>query len=228
MNYIKIKSWRFLKEVKTLDIDNIELFIKKRNYTIKYFKSNDERVIGLCPDAVTKKGFVYRSDALRIVYIFSEMSVKEKIETLVHEAGHILLDNDIDSISFKGAKATMFSEYVFRALNNDKAKFNIWKFGTIAATILIAAAMFFTGNQIYKKQAIKTEKNISNSIVHATNATTDAVQPKSDKVYKTPTGKKYHTYDCRYVNIATATEIAFDEIENYNLDPCKVCRPDKQ
>ena len=118
MYRIKKEARKFIKSIGELKIDNIEMFLKKYNFVIKYYNKNDDNVLELCPEALTEKGFVYRSDVLRIVYIFKDMSVKERMSTMIHEVGHILLDEEIDSIELKEAKAVLFSEYVFRRYKN--------------------------------------------------------------------------------------------------------------
>lgn len=46
-------------------------------------------------------------------------------------------------------------------------------------------------------------------------------------VYKTPSGKKYHTATCRYVkNVSQKMTIA--EVQRIGLDPCSQCNPNGQ
>lgn len=43
-------------------------------------------------------------------------------------------------------------------------------------------------------------------------------------VYKTPSGEKYHTANCRMVkNVSQA--IPLKTVAQYGLDPCKICKP---
>lgn len=42
--------------------------------------------------------------------------------------------------------------------------------------------------------------------------------------YATPSGKRFHIKDCRYIKYKTNTiELSFEEIAKLNLTPCKVC-----
>lgn len=47
---------------------------------------------------------------------------------------------------------------------------------------------------------------------------------QSQTVYKTPSGKKYHTENCRTVK-NTSTAISVTEALQIGLEPCKICRP---
>lgn len=47
-------------------------------------------------------------------------------------------------------------------------------------------------------------------------------------VYITPTGHKYHTEDCSYIYINTATALSKHEAEKQGYAPCSKCDPDKK
>ena len=47
---------------------------------------------------------------------------------------------------------------------------------------------------------------------------------KGQTVFKTPSGKKYHTAACRTVN-NVSSEISLSEAKNLGLEPCKICSP---
>lgn len=49
----------------------------------------------------------------------------------------------------------------------------------------------------------------------------------SQKVYKTPSGKKYHLVSCRMVN-NVSKELTIAEASKLGLDPCKICKPVEQ
>lgn len=44
-------------------------------------------------------------------------------------------------------------------------------------------------------------------------------------VYKTPSGKKYHLNSCRMVENVSAKLLSTDDISDYGLSPCKICKP---
>ncbi len=44
-------------------------------------------------------------------------------------------------------------------------------------------------------------------------------------VYKTPSGKKYHLYTCRFVKNVSQKISLNNAIKKYGLTPCKVCKP---
>lgn len=46
----------------------------------------------------------------------------------------------------------------------------------------------------------------------------------AQKIYKTPSGAKYHLGSCRMVK-NVSEEISFERAAQLGLDPCKICRP---
>ena len=49
-------------------------------------------------------------------------------------------------------------------------------------------------------------------------------EPKSNIVYITNTGSKYHLSDCRHLS-KSKIEIKKDKAINKGYEPCKVCKP---
>ena len=49
----------------------------------------------------------------------------------------------------------------------------------------------------------------------------------AQNVYKTPTGTKYHTANCRSIK-NVSSEISIEQAEEDNLTPCAICKPNKQ
>ena len=48
---------------------------------------------------------------------------------------------------------------------------------------------------------------------------------KEDLVYKTSSGKSYHTHkNCQYIKGKTQIEVKFSEVEKHNLTYCKICK----
>lgn len=48
---------------------------------------------------------------------------------------------------------------------------------------------------------------------------------QAQNLYKTPSGKKFHTAQCRMVENVSAKLLNIDAIESYGLLPCKICKP---
>lgn len=44
-------------------------------------------------------------------------------------------------------------------------------------------------------------------------------------IYKTPSGKKYHLASCRMVENVSKKLLTDSDISEYNLKPCKICKP---
>ena len=51
---------------------------------------------------------------------------------------------------------------------------------------------------------------------------------KSQDLYKTPSGEKYHLSTCRMVKNVSAKIITPDDIRKLGLKPCKICQPPVQ
>lgn len=50
---------------------------------------------------------------------------------------------------------------------------------------------------------------------------------KSQNVYKTPLGKKYHLATCRMVENVSSKLLGKSDISKHQLTPCKICKPPK-
>lgn len=51
-----------------------------------------------------------------------------------------------------------------------------------------------------------------------------SVNTNAQKIYKTPSGAKYHLGNCRMVN-NVSEEISFEKAAELGLTPCKICTP---
>ena len=47
----------------------------------------------------------------------------------------------------------------------------------------------------------------------------------AQSVYKTPSGNKYHLAKCKHVNNVSLQMTVDEAINDYHLQPCKVCKP---
>lgn len=47
----------------------------------------------------------------------------------------------------------------------------------------------------------------------------------AQSLYKTPSGKKYHLSSCKMVENVSKRLLGNEDIANYNLTPCKICKP---
>jgi hypothetical protein len=51
------------------------------------------------------------------------------------------------------------------------------------------------------------------------------IYSKAQNVYKTPSGKKYHLSTCRMVENVSKKMLGSNDISEYKLTPCKICKP---
>lgn len=224
---IKKKAWNFCKSIETLDIDTITLFLKKQNFTVKYFEPDDKNILELNPSAKNEKGFVYSSSALRMVCVLKHLSVKEKIKILIHETGHVLLDEDFDCDSYKQKKAVSFSKYVIRAFEQSPLQYKLWKhnnFLMFACIMVLSFVCFFVAYMnlgFGKIRGVTAPTNIEAENADATESLFSAGQTR--QVYITPTGEKYHTKECSHIHLETAKTLTLEEVIKGNYAPCKHC-----
>jgi|JI6StandDraft_1071083.scaffolds.fasta_scaffold109584_2 hypothetical protein len=47
----------------------------------------------------------------------------------------------------------------------------------------------------------------------------------AQKVYKTPYGEKYHLQSCRMVENVSKQLVGGSDVNEYGLEPCKICKP---
>lgn len=220
---IRKKAWNFCKSIEVLDIDAITLFLKKQNFAVKYFEPDDENILALNPAAGKEKGFVYRSSALRMVCVLKSLSVREKIKTLIHETGHVLLDEDFDTCSYKQTKAVKFSKCVKQTFEQPSVKYKLWKNNSSLMLACLMSLSFLCLSVAY--MSFGSAKN------KGSEAQTGIVAEYSDKtddkqiqqVYVTPTGKKYHIKECTHIHLETAKPLTIEEAEKRNYAPCKHC-----
>lgn len=220
---IRKKAWNFCKSVETPDIDTITLFLKKQNFTVKYFEPDDKNILELNPSAGKEKGFVYRSSTLRLVCVLKSLSVREKIKTLIHETGHVLLDKDFDSCSCKQTKAVKFSKYVHQTFEQPSAKYKLWKNNSFLMLACLMSLSFLYLSVVYMSfGSAKIEDAAVQTGIVAEN-TDETVDKQVRQVYITPTGKKYHIKECTHIHLETAKTLTIEEAKKGNYAPCKHC-----
>lgn len=52
-----------------------------------------------------------------------------------------------------------------------------------------------------------------------------SISVSAQDLYKTPSGQKYHLATCRMVENVSKKLLGHDDISNYNLTACKICKP---
>ena len=105
------------------------------------------------------------------------------------------------------------------------------------SVLLIGAVVFLASCEFHNTSEEKTfdlQNNISKSVeehidvddLFVEEETQDTYQAETKEyiVYRTRTGKKYHSYGCQYLS-QSCIEITLENAERRGLKPCYVCHP---
>ncbi len=216
---IQIEAIKFLEEVKILTVKNIEFWLSHRGYSLHFFSKDEIEGLGIDE---SENGFKRKSELLKIVYIKNSLSYKEKLETIIHECGHVLFDDKsiLKSNNYRELQANMFSEYVAdpNRLLQKLHCFCKLKYLFILLLVTFIGLAFTYSFLMPRKVPISSEQNIQTTV--KSEATSE------NTVYITPTGKKYHKNHCFSIRNSNKIETTIENaIDNYT--PCKLCNPDK-
>ncbi len=161
-------------------------------------------------------GFAYRTQNINYIFIDGNLDELERLRILVHEIGHIMLGH-LETCQINASNRTQneidantFVKYVLNPKKSDCIKYRILNFRVGIFAILAVAICICIG--------ILT--------LNPGTGTNAVISPKigSNTVYVTPSGDKYHTKDCRYIDEKTAVEIPIEKARQ-SYAPCSVCKP---
>ena len=220
-NEIKKKAKSFLKEysLQNVTLENLRSAIQKQGYTIVEYNNifNDENVaalidaLGLENFCEHSKGFTYADTKRRLVFLYEDLSDKEKLMILAHEEGHIYC-NHLTSTPVLGRdvieehEANEFAHYLLnqglgQQINRFVQKHRV---GTIA--VAIAAACILIASVAYCN--VRTERRYYGDF------------------YITTTGSKYHEKDCIFIKHKDNVDrLTVDQFESGEYEPCDICLP---
>ena len=238
---IKRKARRFLRKIGgKAEFEAVSEYLQKIGYEVYFIGTSRADTIlatlGIGGDAIaTKKAFTVCVGA-KIIFIDKSLSENDKLLALLHEAGHIVLghlDPTRQVIRNEGdieAEAQTFANLVVSGEIETRKRY-----GTVitAVAVLCLAAVAVTAAIMvrhYKTLPTDAEDAAETVQIASADAETVAETPEdasgeaeSDTVYITPTGKAYHTADCRYVQ-KSGFEISRKEAEKH-YKPCSYCHP---
>lgn len=143
--------------------------------------------------------FTYRLKNTKIVFIKSELSTEEKLYSLSHETGHIvlkhLINNEAKNPRFLEMEAETFSHMLLTYKPNKYRS-------ALIVSIIISITLSVIG-VMYYLNAFKADNNT---------------------VYITSSGTCYHRRNCIYLENSTSTVLTELEAKK-DYAPCKVCKP---
>lgn len=234
MNNVNKSAKRLRKNLKNkISIPNLITYLETLGYSTVFFNTMEGDTLlksyGLSPG--TTKAFTY-CGTTQIVFLDNNLPTQDKIYSLLHEMGHILLchigDNKIKFLDKRlmENEAEAFAYTVLNYKRNYKPLY--FAICLVLASVISATA----GYNLHSDDTPPPEQYnvpISNSITPATEPTETQAPVINENntgfVYVTKTGTQYHKANCQYVrNNNTATAIKADEA-NKRYTPCRVCNP---
>lgn len=228
--FIRKTAKNFLKELDfRTDFVSVEEYLKKLGYKVIFFNSSTgdrelER-FNLKEKSKYTNGFTYIGSA-KIIFINSKVSAEDKKYLLYHEAGHILLGHmDYPRMSTKSDCLMEFEADTFAHLIVNPPKTNKTVILMTALTIIAMTFSFYAG-KLSAPTHVPSSNFISESHVESAETQNNIKIPENDNetyVYITPTGKKYHRENCRYVNSGSKKVPLSAAMKT--LSPCSVCKP---
>lgn len=99
MKFGMVQQVKFLFNVRKLDFVHIKQYLERKGWTVSLFNTpaGDKLIekLGLQDLLSRCDGFVYDLQHLKYVFINNDLSDKDKTITLLHEVGHIELEQDL-------------------------------------------------------------------------------------------------------------------------------------
>ncbi len=170
--------------------------------------------------------FVVVADDKHIILYSGDIDYNDKIFSICHEMGHIVLRHDLKhSIPIQEWEADVFAEEMIsptcsRArtqLQEELCK----QLGIRSHRNIVLMAMLiicFLALAVSVTVSLISQRNGEHSALPSCDITV------SGSVYITLYGEKYHTEGCHYIaDKDTLTEITVEEAERKGYEPCKYC-----
>lgn len=203
--------------IQTVTLDNLVYIIEDQGYEIVEYGSEDFESqhlldkMGLTAYARARKAFTYKQGLARFVFIFEDLSAKEKLLALAHEVGHIACSHLKDG----NTECSVDEEYEANEFAHHLLHPGLW---------LRIKAWLIT----HKKSAIAVAVIVLVVIIGAV-IITNVLQSNSyyREYYITKSGEKYHKEDCIFIkdkkNVERLTETHYYSGE---YGPCQICLPE--
>ena len=218
------KLYRHLKGA--VNIPNIISFIESKGYNVVFFNTEDgdDLIKRYGIDRKNVPSFIY-TGTTRVVFVDDLIHPKDKLYCLLHEYGHLILnhvkESEIHTVSrwSTECEADAFAYFVMNYSPTKAVRSAILPLLAtvliIIGTILCTKANLSPAYEAYVPTEVSSVRSVSPSTSSSVVAQT---------VYVTPSGKKFHRANCRYVKSKDVTELKRTEAEK-TYDACSVCRP---
>ena len=197
------KATKYIRKIKKVDYIHAKQYLERNGWNVVLFNTPNGNTLidklGLQEYAKRTDGFVYDVNYLKYVFINAQMSERDKLITLLHETGHIELEQDLTAL--------------------DKLdELNAWNFAY--------NTLFYTTNAIKKIIASVITIALSVALIHICHVASNNISNTKDTVYVTQSGEHYHTSDCYFVQNKDTVSLKLKEAQK-QYDACAYCNPNK-
>ena len=206
-----------------LSFDSVEKYLRKAGFLILFYDDKENTDIieryNLLEYSKGCDGFTINDEFDKYIFIRKTLSSQDMLYTLLHETGHIVLKHlDCNrTTTNKHIQEIEADAFAYGVLNNTKSNLSVY-------ALIFSALLFITS--CYNIVGANNVVQVSEPIEYIP-AQTEYIFPEEEittQVYVTPSGKKYHRPDCRYVKGKNCDSLSVaDAYRKYT--PCSVCRP---
>ena len=203
--------------LRTVTLDNLVYIIEDQGYEIVEYGLEDLATqhllgkMGLTEYAKARKAFTYKQGLAKFVFVFEDLSAKEKLLALAHEVGHIVCNHLKDG----NTECSVDEEYEANEFAHHFLHPGPW-------------LRIKTWLMSYQKSAVAVAVVVLVLIIGAV-IITNVIRSNSyyGEYYITESGEKYHKENCIFVkdkkNVERLTEKDYYSGE---YDPCQICLPE--
>lgn len=203
--------------IKSISSDELVRALGEQGYTLVQYngveEAEDVAILGKELDLEKwmkqSRGFTYRDDKYRIVFMQEGLTEEEKLIVLAHEEGHIwndhlskecVLGNDV----VQEYEANEFAHFL---LVDKKGTIKHTKIIAICISLILVAVVCLCFFLKYRyDEAVYT-----------------------DDLYRTESGSKYHIRNCMYIKDKTDVyRLTNEEFNSGKYEPCEACKPDER
>lgn len=204
-------------KIQAVTLDNLVYIIEDQGYEIVEYGNEDFESqhlldkMGLTAYARARKAFTYKQGLAKFVFVFEDLSAKEKLLALAHEVGHIvcnhLKDGNTECSVDEEYEANEFAHHLLHPGPWIQIKSWILAHRNTVIAVAVVVLLVIIG-------AVIATNVIRNNSYYG-------------EYYITESGEKYHKADCIFVKDKTNVE-RLTEKDYYSgeYEACQICLPE--
>lgn len=197
------KATKYIRKIRKVDYINAKQYLERNGWKVVLFNTPNGNALidklGLVEYAKRTDGFVYDVNCLKYVFINGQLSDRDKLVTILHETGHIELEQDLTSLD-----------------KLDEAV--AWRFA--------CDVLFHTRSIIRRIISYIIVSLLTTAVIFACHSISNKIENTNQTVYVTTSGEKYHTSECYFIQNRETISLKMEEaLKQY--EPCTFCNPHK-